>query len=518
MVGRRRAATLPDAKGPPQAIIRLAAVWVRVAAIAAVLLGLKAGFLHEDLDGERLWAAAGIAIAGVAGATMAVWRRREGWAFCAALGVNLAASLVVWHVEEMRHLPFDLWWLRLMQANVIASAVVALIWLAAHRRLYQLGEGEAPAEPRKLVTNAAACSARREPRPPGIASPLLALQIALPIVAGAAILFVPVVALVQDPRSLPAWMHDFAGAPGWLSLLLPAAAGAWYVTRNLPGKLVHVLAGLGVGAGVLVACQAHSFGLPGSGEWIEYRSLFVAWTAVAVLLLLMSFAASAWRPAFLAKMNLSQHFASVAARTWITAVSLLAAALVARSCSADIGGVRWSLGAVMALSLTAGAIALWLRSAGHVFFSGLLMNLAGVSAWFAWGARNAANFLEFQVFCLAAAATIWTLLDIVRRDCVPHFRLPEEDGGKPTPFAHLAIAAAIFALAVPTVYGVFGDLNGFGHNALRPARLDRPSRRRRRPRADALGSTAPDTLGWASISREPSRSAWIGCVTGFRPT
>ena len=140
-----------------------------MAGIAAVLLGLKAGFLHDDFDDERLWAAAGIAIASMAGATMAVWRRREGWAFCAALGVNVAASLVVWHVEEAcPNLPFDEWWLRLVQANVIASSLVALVWLAAHRRLYQLRDW----------------SVRQ--------SPLLALQIALPIVANAAILLMPV--------------------------------------------------------------------------------------------------------------------------------------------------------------------------------------------------------------------------------------------------------------------------------------------------------------------------------------
>ena len=130
--------TLPDAEGPPQALVRAAAVWVRLAGVAAVLLGLKAAFFPHGYDYEdRLWAAAAIAIASGAGATMAVWRRREGWAFSAALGVNLAASLVVWYFHRDAR-SFAEWWLRLLEANVIASAAVALAWLAAQRRLYQL--------------------------------------------------------------------------------------------------------------------------------------------------------------------------------------------------------------------------------------------------------------------------------------------------------------------------------------------------------------------------------------------
>ena len=63
--------------------------------------GVEGGFLATYR--EQLWAAAAIAVASVAGATMAVWRRREGWAFAAALGVNVAASLVVWHFELVAH-------------------------------------------------------------------------------------------------------------------------------------------------------------------------------------------------------------------------------------------------------------------------------------------------------------------------------------------------------------------------------------------------------------------------------
>ena len=224
--------TLPDAHGPPQALLRLAAVWVRVAGIAAVILGIKAAFFHADTDYERLWAAAAIAIASTAGATMAVWRRREGWAFTAALGVNLAASLAVWHFEEALNLSFDQWWVRLVQANVIASSLAALFWLAAHKRLYALKEWN-------LAD-----------------SPLLAVQTVLPVLGNAAILVLPVYSLLVHPQGLPQWMHDFSDPPGWLALLLCAAAAAWYLYQTRAGSLLHVLGGVTLGAGVLIACTA----------------------------------------------------------------------------------------------------------------------------------------------------------------------------------------------------------------------------------------------------------------------
>ena len=183
--------TLPQSEGPPQAMIRAAAVWVRAAGILAVLLGLKAAFWHEE---DRLWAAAAIAVASAAGATMAVWRRREGWAFSAAWGVNLAASLVVWHFQT---LDFQQWWLRLAEANVIASAAVALVGLAARKRLYQL---------RELTLGE---------------SPLLATQTMLAVAGNVLLLIGPVLGLVLAPgdgappgSGMTHWMAELATVPG----------------------------------------------------------------------------------------------------------------------------------------------------------------------------------------------------------------------------------------------------------------------------------------------------------------
>ena len=208
--------TMDDAAGPPQGLIRMAATWVRVAGILAVLLGLQAA-IHQ---GEQLWAAAAIAIASGAGATMAVWRRREGWAFAAALGVNLAASIAVWHFELLRQFSFDQYWLRLVLANVTASAAVAMAWLAARKRLYELRDmtlGE---------------------------SPLLALQVLLPVLGNCVLAALPVTWLATSPGELPRWVNELASPPGWIGLLLTAVAVGWYLRQTQAGGLLHVLGGL----------------------------------------------------------------------------------------------------------------------------------------------------------------------------------------------------------------------------------------------------------------------------------
>ena len=76
---------------------------VGIAGSAAVLLGLKAAIVH----GDHHWAAFAIALACPAVATVAVWRRNPSWALVAGLGVNLAASLVVWGWHSVQSL--DAW-------------------------------------------------------------------------------------------------------------------------------------------------------------------------------------------------------------------------------------------------------------------------------------------------------------------------------------------------------------------------------------------------------------------------
>jgi hypothetical protein len=437
--------TLPDAQGPPQALIRLAAIWVRVAGIAAIILGLKAAFFHADYDNERLWAAAAIAIASTAGATMAVWRRREGWAFAAALGVNLAASLVVWHFEEASNLSFGQWWVRLVQANVIASSLVALFWLAAHKRLYALKEWN--------LTD----------------SPLLAAQTALPVLGNVAILVLPVFSLIVNPQGLPSWMHDFSDPPGWLGLLLCTGAAAWYLYQTRAGTMLHVLGGLLLGAGVLITCTASGANISRHSDWLEYHLLFTSWAAAAMVVLGAAFAGKNLRlPAkndprlVLPITDRTFVFPKYLAATWVTVMGSLAVLLALLYCHEDLSGAWWRLRALVGLSLMAGIVALWVQSAGHVFVSGLLLNAAGTVAWIAWRPGGILVLVDINVLCLTGASIVWTLLHIIYPQNVPHFRL----NNKALPFAHLALGSALSILGVLAPIVVTLDLMQLNHQVV----------------------------------------------------
>jgi len=412
-----------DAAGPPQGLIRMAAVWVRVAGVLAVMLGLKASFWH---DGEQLWAAAAIAIASGAGATMAVWRRREGWAFAAALGVNLAASLVVWHFELLRRLSFNDYWLRLVQANVIASAAVAVAWLAARKRLYELRDNRA----------------NRMPAPGE--SPLLAAQIALPVVGTFALLILPVAWLIHTPGRLPLWMTELAAPQGWIGLLLTAAVSAWYLRQRQPGSLLHVLGGLAVGVGVLAACGVTTVYRPALDHpWIAHHVLTTAWAAAGLIVLAIAMEGKS----LIGPRSLTPP--------WIATIGTLTVAMATLHAFHDPARPWWAAGAILTVSLTAGLVAMLHRSEGHVYVSGLLINLAGTIVWWAYSPSNAtwpewnpadvASLVQANVLCLAMGSILWSL--------VWFFRVRSQ-----RPFAHwAAIAGAILVALVATV-DVFATL------------------------------------------------------------
>ncbi len=497
--------TTADAEGPPQGLIRMAAVWVRVAGMLAVLLGLKAAFLH---DGEQLWAAAAIAVASGAGATMAVWRRCEGWAFAAALGVNVAASLVVWHLELLHKLSFNDYWLRLVQANVIASAAVAVVWLAARKRLYQLremtllpishepvgcvertaGEVVGSARDQNLENTHPASGPVRATHhgstvpvlhPPyaekwGLGdSPLLATQVLLPVLGNCVLAVLPVAWLMHTPAGLPRWMNELAAPQGWIGLLLAAAAAAWYLRQSQLGSLLHVLGGLALGAGVLAACSMDSiYPHAPANSWIAYHALTTAWAAAGLLVFAIALGESTLGGRrLLAPRSLIEP--------WLAAIGALTVALAALHAFHDPARPWWAAGAILTVSLTAGLVAVVLRKPVHVYLSGVLLNLAGTIVWWAWspsGPRwpawtpaDVAGLAQANVLFLAIGSVVWSLVDILPRrsnggpalasSLVPPYGLvphPKADGQPP--FAHLAAQLGAVLLGLVTAAGVAATL------------------------------------------------------------
>src|SRR5262249_17706949 len=151
----------------------------------------------------------------------------------AGLGLNLAVSLLVWHALPVASR--EAWWVTLVQANVIAAAGVALIWLALSRKLYGVE------------------------RPGPTTAPLLGVQLTVGLLGNVALLIGPLGQLLAEPE-IPHASVQLAGEGwGWLSLLVALVAAGWYAGRTLARGGIHMLCGLGLALGVLTACAASAW-------------------------------------------------------------------------------------------------------------------------------------------------------------------------------------------------------------------------------------------------------------------
>jgi hypothetical protein len=390
-----------------RALADAAAVWVMVAGALALLLGLKAAFGH----GDPLWAAVAIGLASIAAAGLAVQRREEGWAFAAGLGVNLAASLLVWHFHRAAELTS--WGVTLLQANAVASAAVALLWLGWRRQ----AEGA-----RELRT-----------------APLLAVQVALGLAFNVVLVLMPLAVLFFDPGTpLSGELAVIGHVGGWAALALAAAAALVYVGGSLPRGRLPVVIAAALAACVLSACLAARWD---TGQWLSYHVLLTGWALVGLAVPAAGMASS------------SRVIGPRAVTGWAAGVGLAVVALAMRGAWTDPGRPYWSAGVMLSVVLTTGALALWLRRPAFVYVSGLLVNLVGFVVWLAWGADTATSFLSTQALCLAVGAAVWSAIDIA----------PGTDRRAAeylVPFSHAAVSLALVLLGAVVALELAASLGG----------------------------------------------------------
>ncbi|HEV3341616.1 MAG TPA: hypothetical protein VG125_14715, partial [Pirellulales bacterium] len=281
--------------GPPLALVRAVALWVRIAGLLAVAMGLKTVMVEGVGDSQTLWAASAIGIASAACAAMAVWLRREGWAFTAGLGVNLAASLAVSHLALTPPYDYD-GWILLWQANVVAGAIVALVWMAARGRMY-VGRLFSP-----------------------LGSPLLTLQVGLLAAAALGLLGIPLVFLVGLPdAALP---PQVVASAGWFAWLLAGAAAGIYLYHAARRAVVDVLAFFLLGCGVMLAAAR----LPADAA-AAYQTLTTAWLTAGFALLTGGWLADGL---LIGGSRLKSMLPKRGLESWIAAVPLLTAAIALR--------------------------------------------------------------------------------------------------------------------------------------------------------------------------------------------
>ncbi|HVX59447.1 MAG TPA: hypothetical protein VHC19_02560, partial [Pirellulales bacterium] len=357
-----------------ESLIRSAALWVRIAGLAALGLGLKTAVFYHD---EQPWAAAAIALASAACAAMAVWSRREHWAFIAGLGVNLAASIMVWHWHMADRLEVADMRLLLLQANLIAGGAVALVWLAARRRLYR----------DRLLSLPSA--------------PLLGLQVTLVGLGNLLAIGIPLAALVMQPDQAHASLLQAGTRSGALAWLLGGAAVAVYCQKVARRELPHVLTALLLGAGVLVSGAAAWQSEP----WSAYHALLVAWPASGFVLLAASLFVAP-RISWLKPLARSETTVAL-----MTTIETLVAALALRGAWDDPERPYWSLGAALSASLLAAVVAVAYRKPDHKYASGALLHLAIVLAGAAAVQHATVEFWLLHLIALGFQAVAWSLAE-----------------------------------------------------------------------------------------------------------
>ena len=114
----------------------------------------------------------------------------------------------------------------------------------------------------------------------------------------------------------------------------------------------------------------------------------------------------------------------------------------------------WAAGAILAVSLTAGLVAMLLRKPAHVYVSGLLINLAGTIVWWAyspssarwpdWNLADMAGLVQANVLCLAIGSIVWSLAGTLATGGVPN--LEGRQGSRRLPIWPPRLGAVLLGL------------------------------------------------------------------------
>lgn len=420
-------------------------------------LAVRAAVVYYD----HLWGACAAGLVGLGAAAQAVRRRQEVWALAAAVALVLATSLVVWRAN--RPAPLGLWWVPLLQAQLITAGGSAVVWLRLRERIYPGGLTRASSSP-LLAALTAGCF----------------LGNALLLAAALA----PLLVLPADP--LPLLFVGQAGHPaGWLALLAGLAAALGYTRRAARVLVVHALAAGGLLAGALAACSAHR--LAGPGSWLPHHVLTAAWSLLGLLVLAASWAGTSlpavgpgfWAPERRARAAavLGELFPAWPSRRWVEAVGLLVVLLAVRGAWGDPARPYWSAGATLTVSALLGALALWSRRSVHVYASGMLLGVVSFLLWKAWVADRIggmagvvaaqelfATFVYAQAIGLAAASALWSLVEQALARRSP----PVDLRGDSLPFCHAASLLAVHLLALLVLGGLVSDLTQTELGVARP--------------------------------------------------
>lgn len=413
------------------ATVDQAVLLVKVCGLAVVFLAVKAVWPQaHPLPQEQLWSAGAVALASTAGAVLALSRRQEGWAFAAGVGFNQATSFLVWHVHRDGSLGH--WWAHLVQGNVIASSIGALLWLCLRQRIYRRLELTVTAEP------------------------WLAAQIGFCFLGNALLLGGPLLLLFLMP-SAPSALDLLGELWGWFALVLASAATWWYVGQVCPHNRTHILIFVGLELGVLLASSTSKWD---TGDWLSYHVLTASWCLWGTLSLALGWGGPLLHSASLLQLHAEKQAAASRwleavlppepVRRWVVAISALLVGLALRGVD-DPDRPYGSAAATLTASALAGALAVWTRRPRYVTVSGLLINLAGFFVWLVHGPYSLDGFVSSQILCLAFASMGWSVVEMALRNSL----VPLDLRGGGVPFSHRAVAVGTVGLSLLIGLGLY---------------------------------------------------------------
>src|SRR5262249_3654848 len=286
--------------------------------------------------------ACGLLAVSVLLAGLAVWQRRDVWAFAAGFSVNVAASLIL--LDGHRPDDWRAWGVPRVESNVLICAGVAALWL----------------------------SARGAPQ----RSPLLHLQVGLAVLGIVVVLAHAAYALIAEPDVLDAVVVHVGQGWSWLAFAGTLFVFAWGFRWLLSRIAVQVLCTAGLSLGVLAACTASAWD---QGQWLAYHVLMIGWAVCGLTAM-----GSAWLGAGEQTGDDGSTLSEV--QVWVGIFAALVFGLAVRGAWQDPTGVSWSAAALLAVSVMAGGMALRQGREEWAFLAGLGVNLA--VSLFVWEAHQ----------------------------------------------------------------------------------------------------------------------------------
>jgi hypothetical protein len=312
------------------------------------------------------------------------------YAFSAGLLFNLAMTIVYLLSVVSVHGNMDrVVLVRVIQLNVVVSALYAILWLSVRKRW------------RAELSFQSALLAER----------LFKIQLGIAIVSLTLIFIPAVLHLIVRPGFVGAGTAAAGGVYGWLAFVFTSFAGAWFIKSYEKSVSPDALCGVLVGLSCLAAFSATTSAPSG---WNDFHVLMFSLTGVAWLMcgarLIPSLLET--HPLKMPKLAAEWEWNTT---LFTTLVGAGVVALALRAAPDDPGGAWWSITALLTMSALAAALNWETRRQEYLFAAGLIFNGA-ISIWW-WKFAPEGISSDLDLICInvaagCAASILWLWLQL----------------------------------------------------------------------------------------------------------